>query len=83
MNALRVLITVGAAFYVAIFLVQVVQDGNVAGQAIAGVVLLAAAAALTWMHDEIALKRYEMALLWVMVLGFLAYAAANALGVLA
>jgi hypothetical protein len=83
MNALRVLITAGAAFYVAVFLVQVVWNGSVAGQAIAGVVLLAAAAALTWMHDELTLKRYEMALLWVMVLGFLAYAAAHATGVLA
>ncbi|MDN7013268.1 hypothetical protein FGW20_09480 [Methanoculleus sp. FWC-SCC3] len=83
MNALRLLITAGAAFYIAIFLVQVVQDGSLAGQALAGVVLLAVVAALTWMHDELALKRYETALLWVMVLGFLTYAAANAAGVLA
>lgn len=83
MNALRLLITAGAAFYAVVFLVQVAQNASVTGQALAGVVLLAVAAGLAWMHDELALKRYEIALLWVMVLGFLAYAAATALGVLA
>ncbi|ABN57112.1 membrane-bound hydrogenase subunit ehaK [Methanoculleus marisnigri JR1] len=83
MNALRLLITAGAAFYVVVFLVQVARDASVAGQALAGVVLLAVVAGLTWMHDELALNRYEVALLWVMVLGFPAYAAAIALGVLA
>ena len=83
MNALRLMITAGAAFYVVVFLVQVVQNASVAGQAVAGVVLLAVVVGLTRMHDELALKRAEIALLWVMVLGFLAYAAAHALGVLA
>ncbi|MDV2482504.1 hypothetical protein F8E02_10935 [Methanoculleus sp. Wushi-C6] len=83
MNALRLLITAGAAFYVAVFLAQVARDGSVADQALAGVVLLAAVAGLTWMRDELTLRRYETALLWVMVLGFLAYAAARALGVFA
>lgn len=82
MNAIRLLLTVGAAFYVAVFLAQVAQNGSVADQALAGVVLLAVATALSWMHDELALKRYEMGLLWVMVLGFLAYAMAHASGVL-
>ncbi|WOX57438.1 hypothetical protein [Methanoculleus receptaculi] len=83
MSALRLLITAGAVFYVMVFLVQIAQNGSVTGQALAGVILLAVAATLTWMHDELALKRYETALLWVMVLGFLAYAVANASGVLA
>jgi hypothetical protein len=83
MNTIRLLIAAGAAFYVAVFLAQVVQNASVADQAIAGVVLLAVATALTWMHDELTLKRYEMGLLWVMVLGFLAYAVAHASGVLA
>ena len=83
MSMLRLLITAGAAFYVVVFLAQTAGNWGVADQAIAGVVLLAAVTALTWMHDELTLKRSEMALLWVMVLGFLAYAAAHALGVLA
>ncbi|MDD4568298.1 hypothetical protein L21_2604 [Methanoculleus chikugoensis] len=83
MSMLRLLITAGAAFYVVVFLAQAARNWGVAGQAIAGVVLLAAVTALTWMHDELTLKRSEMTLLWVMVLGFLAYAAAHALGVLA
>jgi hypothetical protein len=82
MNTIRLLITVGAAFYGVLFLVQVAQNGSVADQALAGVVLLAVAAGLTWMHDELTLKRYEMGLLWVMVLGFLGYAMIRALGVL-
>ncbi|WP_292521374.1 hypothetical protein [Methanoculleus sp.] len=83
MNTIRLLIMAGAAFYVAVFLAQAAQNWSVADQAIAGVVLLAVATALTWMHDELTLKRYEMGLLWVMVLGFLAYAMAHASGVLA
>lgn len=83
MSMLRLLITAGAAFYVVVFLAQAAENWSVVDQAIAGVVLLAVATALTWMHDELTLKRSEMALLWVMVLGFLAYAAAHALGVLA
>ncbi len=82
MNAIRLLITAGAAFYGVLFLAQIALNGSVADQALAGVVLLAVAAALTWMHDELALKRYETGLLWVMVLGFLAYATARASGVL-
>lgn len=82
MNVIRLLITAGTAFYVVIFLAQVAQNGSVADQALAGVVLLAVAAALSWMRDELTLKRYEMGLLWVMVLGFLAYAVACASGVL-
>lgn len=83
MSMLRLLITAGAAFYVVVFLAQAAENWSVADQAIAGVVLLAVATALTWMHDELTLKRSEMALLWVMVLGFLAYAAAHALGAIA
>lgn len=77
MNIIRLLLTAGTVFYAAIFLVQIVQNGSVAYQALAGVILLAAATALTWMRNEIVLKRYEMGLLWVMVLGFLAYAIAR------
>ncbi|KLK87940.1 hypothetical protein SZ63_08060 [Methanoculleus sediminis] len=83
MNALRLLITAGAAFYAVVFLFQIAQNASVTGQALAGVVLLAVVTGLAWMRDELALKRYEIALLWVMVLGFLAYAAAHAPGVLA
>ena len=83
MSMLRLLITAGAAFYVVVFLAQAAENWSVVDQAIAGVVLLAVATALTWMHDELTLKRSEMALLWVMVLGFLVYAVAHALGAIA
>lgn len=83
MNTLRLLIMAGAAFYIGVFLVQAVENVSVVGQALAGIVLLAVTTALTWMRNELTLKRAEMALLWVMVLGFLVYAAAKALGVLA
>jgi hypothetical protein len=83
MNVIRLLITAGSALYVGIFLVQIVQNESVADQALAGIVLLGAIVALTWMRDELALKRYEMGLLWVMVLGFLAYAGAHLFGVVA
>ncbi|HOB18035.1 MAG TPA: hypothetical protein PKK74_05000 [Candidatus Methanoculleus thermohydrogenotrophicum] len=82
MSKIRLLITAAAAFYAVIFLAQVALNASVAGQALAGVVLLAVATALTWMRDELTLKRYEMGLLWVMVLGFLVYAVTCALGVL-
>ncbi|NQS73527.1 MAG: hypothetical protein HQP72_03915 [Methanoculleus sp.] len=83
MNVIRLLITAGSALYVGIFLVQIVQNESVADQALAGIVLLGAIVALTWMRDELALKRYEMGLLWVMVLGFLVYAVAHLFGVVA
>ncbi|MFA7563396.1 MAG: hypothetical protein WCY70_08135 [Methanoculleus sp.] len=83
MSVLRLLIMAGAVFYIGVFLVQAVENVSVTGQAIAGIVLLTVTIALTWMHDELTLKRAEMALLWVMVLGFLIYALAKALGVLA
>ncbi len=83
MNVIRLLLAAGSIFYAGIFLVQVVQNGSVAYQALAGIILLIAVAALAWMRDELALKRYEMGLLWVMVLGFLAYAVAHFFGVVA
>ncbi|MDN5339174.1 MAG: hypothetical protein PWQ30_283 [Euryarchaeota archaeon] len=83
MSMLRLMITAGAVFYVGVFLVQAARNGSVIEQTVAGVILLAVATALTWMRDEHTLKRSEMVLLWVMVLGFLAYAAAHALGVIA
>ncbi|MGI5937983.1 MULTISPECIES: hypothetical protein [Methanoculleus] len=83
MSRIRLLLTAGAAFYVAVFLAQAAQNWSVADQTLAGVVLLVIATALTLVHDELALKRYEMGLLWVMVLGFLAYAIAHSFGVLA
>ncbi|NLZ31012.1 MAG: hypothetical protein GX885_09775 [Methanomicrobiales archaeon] len=83
MNVIRLLLAAGSIFYAGIFLVQVVQNGSVAYQALAGIILLIAVAALAWMRDELALKRYEMGLLWVMVLGFLVYAVAHLFGVVA
>ena len=83
MNTLRLLIMAGAVFYIGVFLVQAVENVSVVGQAFAGIVLLAVTTALTWMRDELTLKRAEMALLWVMVRGFLVYALAKASGVLA
>ncbi|MEG3056743.1 MAG: hypothetical protein RQM90_12200 [Methanoculleus sp.] len=83
MNVIRLLITAGSALYVGIFLVQIVQNASVTNQALAGIILLGAIVALTWMRDELALKRYEMGLLWVMVLGFLVYAVAHLFGVVA
>jgi len=83
MSVLRLLFVVAAAFYVVVFLAQAVENWSVADQALVGTVLLVAVTALTWVRDELTLKRAEMALLWVMVLGFLAYAAAHALGMIA
>jgi len=83
MNVLRLLLAAAAAFYVVVFLAQAAENWSVADQALVGIVLLAIVTALTWVRDELTLKRAEMALLWVMVLGFLVYAAAHALGVIA
>jgi len=82
MNLLRLLLTAGSAFYAVLFLVQVVQNGSVVYQALAGIILLGIVTALTWMRDELTLKRCEMGVLWVMVLGFLLYAVAHFLGVI-
>lgn len=83
MSALRLLFVAAAAFYVVVFLAQAVRNWSVADQALVGTVLLVAVTALTWVRDELTLKRAEMALLWVMVLGFLVYATAHALGMIA
>jgi hypothetical protein len=83
MSMLRLMITAGAAFYVVVFLAQAARNWSVVDQALVGIVLLVAVTALNWIHDELSLKRAEMALLWVMVLGFLVYAAAHALGMIA
>jgi len=83
MSVLRLLLAAAAAFYVVVFLAQAAENWSVADQALVGIVLLAIVTALTWVRDELTLKRAEMALLWVMVLGFLVYAAAHALGVIA
>ena len=83
MSALRLLFVAAAAFYVVVFLAQAARNWSVADQALVGTVLLVAVTALTWVRDELTLKRAEMALLWVMVLGFLVYATAHALGMIA
>lgn len=80
MSLLRLVLTIGGAFYVALFLIQVVGNGDVTAQALAGVLLLCGATALTWSRDDLALKHYETGLIWLMVLGFLAYALLHALG---
>ncbi|NLA32072.1 MAG: hypothetical protein GX880_09700, partial [Methanomicrobiales archaeon] len=64
MNLLRLLLTAGSAFYAVLFLVQVVQNGSVIYQALAGIILLGIVTALTWMRDELTLKRCEMGVLW-------------------
>ncbi len=74
MNVVRTLITLGAVFYTAVILVQVAMNESVLAQAAAGIILLAAAAALTWQRESLALKRYEMTLLWAGVLCFAVYA---------
>ncbi|RXE55327.1 hypothetical protein ABH15_11220 [Methanoculleus taiwanensis] len=80
MNLIRTLITLGAVFYTAVMLVQVTTNESILTQAAAGIILLVAVAALTWQRESLALKRYEMTLLWVSVLCFAVYALAGAFG---
>lgn len=80
MNLIRTLITLGAVFYIAVMLAQVAGNAGVLVQAGAGVIALAAAAALTWQRESLTLKNAEMALLWASVLGFAVYALVSALG---
>jgi hypothetical protein len=80
MNVIRTLITLGIVFYIAVILAQVVGNASVLVQAGVGVIVLAAAAVITWQRENLALKNIEMALLWVSVLVFAVYALVAALG---
>ncbi len=80
MNVIRTLITLGVVFYIAVILAQVAGNASVLVQAGVGIVVLAAAAVITWQRESLALKNVEMALLWVSVLVFAAYALVAALG---
>lgn len=75
MSVIRRALFLGALAYIAVALLEVAATASVTLQAIVAALLLAATIALTLQNDELALKRYEMALLWICVLLFGTYAA--------
>jgi hypothetical protein len=75
MSLIRGALFAGALAYIAVALLEFTATASVEVQAIIAGLLLAATIALTLFKDEIALKRYEMTLLWMCVLLFGAYAA--------
>ncbi|HDR74275.1 MAG TPA: hypothetical protein ENN85_10295 [Methanoculleus sp.] len=77
MSLIRGVLFAGALAYIAVALLELAATASIAMQAIAAGVFLAATIALTVVRDEIALKRYEMALLWICVLLFGAYTIAG------
>jgi hypothetical protein len=75
MSVIRGALFIGALAYIAVALLELMATASVGVQAIVAGLLLAATIALTLLNDEIALKRYEISLLWMCVLLFGAYAA--------
>jgi hypothetical protein len=75
MSVIRGALFIGALAYIAVALLELMATASVGIQAIVAGLLLAATIALTLLNDEIALKRYEISLLWMCVLLFGAYAA--------
>jgi hypothetical protein len=81
MSLIRTAVTSGAIAFIAIALVQMAVHTGLTLQGIGISLLLAGVAAVFWMTDETGVKRYEMVLLWCMVLFFGAYMLLSALGV--
>jgi len=75
MSLIRGVLFTGALAYIAVALLELMATASVEIQAIVAGLFLAATIALTLVKDEIALKRYEMTLLWMCVFLFGAYAA--------
>jgi hypothetical protein len=75
MSVIRGALFIGALAYIAVALLELAATASVVTQAIVVGIFLAATIALTVLKDELALKRYEMTLLWMCVLLFGAYAA--------
>jgi hypothetical protein len=80
MNLIRNLLTAGAITYIAIALWQMAVHTGVTVQGMAIILLLAGVTAVFWVADESMVKRFEMALLWCMVLLFGLYLALSSLG---
>lgn len=80
MNLIRNLLTAGAIAYIVIALWQMAVHTGVTVQGIAIALLLAGVTAVFWIADESLVKRFEMALLWCMVLLFGLYMALAMLG---
>ncbi len=74
MSVIRGALFIGALAYIAVALLELMATASVVVQGTVAGLFLAATIALTLLKDEIALKRYEMSLLWMCVLLFGAYA---------
>jgi hypothetical protein len=75
MSLIRGVLFVGALVYIAVAMLELIATATVELQAIVVGLFLAATIGLTFVQNEIALKRYEMTLLWTCVLLFGAYLA--------
>jgi hypothetical protein len=70
MNLIRNLLTAGAITYIVIALWQMAVHTGITVQTIAIILLLAGVTGVFWVSDESLVKRFEMALIWCMVLLF-------------